>query len=125
MSKKNQRALAVGGLVVAAALSACGGGGGGGQGSSDITLKAADSLRFDPTTISAKVGQKVNVAVQNAGAMPHSLVIDELKVNSGPVAGGQRGSVSFTPRAAGSFTFYCDMPGHKASGMMGTLTVTQ
>lgn len=36
---------------------------------------------------------------------------------------GDKGWVEFTPTAAGTYSFYCSVPGHKASGMEGTLVV--
>lgn len=33
--------------------------------------------------------------------------------------------VEFIPREAGTFTFFCDRPGHRDAGMEGTLLVTQ
>lgn len=33
-------------------------------------------------------------------------------------------TVSFTPSEAGEYEFYCTVAGHKASGMLGKLTVT-
>ena len=47
--------------------------------------------------------------------------IDELKVNV-DIAPGQTGSVTITA-PAGTYQFYFNLPGHKAAGMFGTLTV--
>ena len=114
------------GLVVALALSACGGGGGStGPEPLDVTLKADNTFAYDVTTLNAKVGQTVNVTLENSGALEHTFLIDELSVNSGTVAGGQSGTVTFTPSTAGTYTYYCNVPGHKEGGMVGTLTVTE
>ena len=87
-----------------------------------LTITANDTFRFDPDTFTAKVGQPVNIALHDAGALEHSIIIDELSVNV-HVQSGQDAPVSFTPTATGRFTFYCDVPGHKAAGMVGTLVV--
>lgn len=36
---------------------------------------------------------------------------------------GHEGTVTFTPTEAGTYEFYCTVPGHKASGMVGKLIV--
>ena len=61
--------------------------------------------------------------MENKGPLEHSFVVDELGVKLERVPPGQTGSVSFTPRAAGTYAYYCDVPGHKEAGMTGTLTV--
>ena len=88
-----------------------------------VNLKAED-IKYDSLAITAKVGQAVTVNLQNAGALEHSLVIDALNVKLEHVQAGQTGSITFTPTAAGTFDFYCNVPGHKEAGMKGTLTVT-
>ena len=111
--------------LLALALVACGGGGGGGGSTEaqDATVQGLDSFQFDPATLTAGVGQTVNVTLENAGVLEHNFVIDELNVSLGPVPGGQSASASFTPSTAGSFEYYCDVPGHREAGMVGTLTV--
>ncbi len=112
------------GLVVAAAglLAACGGSPAT-PAPLVINLKAED-IKYDSMAITAKVGQAVTVNIQNAGALEHSLVIDALNVKLEHIQAGQTSSITFTPTAAGTFEFYCNVPGHKDAGMKGTLTVT-
>ncbi len=106
------------GLVLAAlVLAACGGGAPAG-----VSVKAED-LKFTPNALTAKVGQAITVNMQNAGALEHSFIIDELNVRMEKVQPGQNGSVTFTASTAGTYTIYCDVPGHKEAGMTGTLTV--
>ena len=87
-----------------------------------VNVKAAD-LMFDPMTLTAKVGQPVTVNLKNAGALEHSFVIDALNVKLEHVQAGQTATVTFTPTTAGTFDFYCNVPGHKDAGMKGTLMV--
>jgi plastocyanin len=110
-------------LIAVALLVGCGGGGRGGSGAQDVTVQGLDSFAFDPATLTASVGQAVNVVFENVGVLEHNFVIDELNVRLGPIQGGQENSGSFTPGAAGSYTYYCDVPGHREAGMVGTLTV--
>jgi plastocyanin len=111
-------------LMLALALAACAGGGNGSE-AQDLTVRGLDSFQFDPATLSGTVGEAMNVTLQNAGVLEHNFVIDEFDVHLGPIPGGQSSSGSFTPSTAGSFTYYCDVPGHREAGMTGTLTVTE
>jgi plastocyanin len=125
--KKTVNAMQIGGrlalsLFAVAMLTACGGGGGGG-GAQDVTVQGLDSFAFDPATLTATVGQTMNVTLVNTGALDHNFVIDEFNVGLGPIPGGQQSSGSFTPDAAGTYEYYCDVPGHRDAGMVGTLTV--
>jgi len=88
-----------------------------------VTIKAED-IKFDTMTITARVGQPVTLNLQNTGSLEHSFVIDALNVKLEHVQAGQTGTVTFTPTTAGTFDFYCDVPGHKDAGMKGTLTVS-
>ena len=91
----------------------------------NFSVGALDTFKFDPPTLEAKVGEQVTVTLDNKGVLEHNFVIDELSVNVGPIAGGQKSTpATFTPTAAGTYTFYCNVPGHKEAGMTGTLTVT-
>jgi plastocyanin len=120
-------------VVSMALLAGCGGGGGGGgsaqpSGSTKVTMT---EYHFDPSTISASQGKLVFFLV-NSGTASHDMIIS---TGSGSASGtivGRSELVSagdtfvFTVDnlAAGTYTYYCDQPGHEASGMHGTLTIT-
>ena len=119
------KTLAVG-LVAAAVLAACGGSTGSGQpaGSTAVTMT---EFKFDPSSITVKNGS-VTFWLVNSGTTAHDMAIRD---NSGKtiatselVSAGD--SVAFTVNnlESGTYTFYCTQPGHEASGMKGTLTVT-
>ncbi|WP_164689295.1 plastocyanin/azurin family copper-binding protein [Herpetosiphon llansteffanensis] len=127
---------------------AAGGGGaapaGGGAG---LTVNSGDaaSMTFAETELSANAGE-VTVSFNNAGTLPHNLVIvkpgEEQKAVDSAVAnapdftpsadlvlgttktinGGETASVSATLEP-GTYSYICAYPGHFASGMKGTLTV--
>ncbi len=90
--------------------------------------QAADpsgQLRFVKRSLHATAG-KVKVVFDNASPVPHNLSIQWGR--NGPVVaatqifrGGSRSlTVDLKP---GRYTFYCNVPGHRAVGMQGTLTV--
>ena len=97
---------------------------GGGPGSVSFNIEGQD-ISYDNTSLTAQVGQEVTVTLKNVGALEHSFLIDDLGVDSGIVAVGASGTVTFTPSTAGTYAFYCDIPGHKDAGMVGELTVTE
>ena len=89
--------------------------GGGGP----ISVSIVD-FAFSPSTLTVQSGQSVTVNLRNNGSASHTFTIDGV-ADSGPLGGGESGSVTFTPAQAGSLTFYCTI--HGASTMSGRLTV--
>ena len=87
-----------------------------------ITIKAKD-VQFDMDTITARVGQPVTIRLENNDDMDHAFTIDELNVQSAVIGPRHVTTVSFTPAQAGTYHFYCPMPGHAGLGMVGTLQV--
>jgi plastocyanin len=71
---------------------------------------------FDPTFLKAKAGQKVTVALENKGTVPHNFSITALNVNQ-DLAVGKTETITFTLPASGDVPFFCEY--HHASGMRG------
>ena len=113
------------GLALAMVLVACSGGGSPAAGAQTVNINATDTFKYDPNTITGKVGQPIHVVMANKGTLVHTFVIDALSVKQENVQGGATADFTFTPTTAGTYQFYCDTPGHQAAGMVGTLTVTQ
>jgi plastocyanin len=119
------RGLLAMGVITVLALTGCGGGGGETDtGALSVTVKGLDSFSYDPAALTGRVGQAINLTLENTGVLEHNFVIDEFNLHLGPIQGGQSSSGSLTPNTAGTFTYYCDVPGHREAGMEGTLTVT-
>jgi plastocyanin len=77
-------------------------------------------LAFATKKASAPAG-KLEVEMPNKSGTPHDIVIDG-KGKGQTVSGG--GTSKFTATfAAGTYTYYCSLPGHRQAGMQGTLTV--
>ncbi|MBW3659079.1 MAG: cupredoxin domain-containing protein [Actinobacteria bacterium] len=114
-------------LGVALALSACGGGGETDGGSSAGTTEGAlavtgtDALKFEPSGLEAEAGE-VTVELTCEAQVAHNFVVEETddKVAECNAGATDTGTVELE---AGDYTFYCDLPGHRAAGMEGTLTV--
>jgi uncharacterized cupredoxin-like copper-binding protein len=116
--------------LLALTLSACGGGGddgGGGEDGGDgdgggTTLQVqAKEFEFIPSTLAAPADAEVTVELENVGTIEHDFALDEADLVV-LAAAQQSASGSFT-LSAGTYTFYCSIPGHRQAGMEGTLTV--
>ncbi len=113
-------------LALGLLLAACSSGASGispAPGAKAITINTLDTFKFDPTTITGKVGQPIHITLANKGVLEHSFVIDELSVKVQSIQGGATTDTTFTPTAAGTYVFYCITPGHKEAGMTGTLVI--
>jgi plastocyanin len=113
-------------LVAVALLAGCGG---------SSTPQPAGSIKvsmtefkFAPSTINTPAGTIVFYLVNDGNNTSHDLAIRD---STGKTIGKSElvsagDSVVFTVDniAAGTYTIFCDQPGHESSGMKGTLTVT-
>ena len=122
------RALAAG-LTAVALLAGCGGSGGSGgsaapAGSIQVTMT---EFKFTPSTISHGSGNLVFWLI-NSGTTQHDMSIRDASGNaiatSELVSAGDTQEFDVSNISAGTYTFFCTQPGHEASGMKGTLTVT-
>jgi nitrite reductase (NO-forming) len=88
-----------------------------------VTVKAHDTMRFDPPTISVPVGQPVQVTLANDGTLIHDLVFGEGVAQPVKIEANGKTSVSATLTIAqpGTYTYICAQPGHEAAGMKGTI----
>ena len=85
-----------------------------------FTVKLED-IFFDPKELTIPANTPVTIDLPNVGAAPHDFSIDALKI-SVPVEPGDTGSVTINA-PAGTYEYYCNVPGHKEAGMVGTLIV--
>jgi plastocyanin len=97
---------------------------GGGGATLDVSTPPGSDLAFDQKSLTAKAGS-VTVDFDNKQSLQHDVVIAD---SSGKVLGQtdlvSSGTASTTvDLQPGTYTFYCDVPGHEEAGMEGTLTV--
>jgi mono/diheme cytochrome c family protein len=90
------------------------------NGNLQIDADPTGQLAFVTDTAQGTPG-KITVKMTNKSGTPHDIVIDgkgkgEIVQNGGT----SQFSAAFT---AGNYTFYCSVPGHRAAGMQGKLTV--
>ena len=105
-----------------------GGGAAGPSGTAEADAKNVVSIPTDPggqlayqvKNATAKAG-KVTLSSKNDASIPHNIAIKG--DGEGPVVqGGKVSEVSDTLKA-GTYEFYCSVPGHEQAGMKGTLKV--
>lgn len=113
-------------LLAAVALSAvlvaaCGGAASPAPTPQTVAVTATE-FKFDPSAISVSTGSAITISLTNGGTIEHDFTIDALNakvlVKAGEIAEAKLGDL-----AAGTYDFYCSIPGHKEAGMVGTLEV--
>ena len=113
-------------VLVAMPLAACGGGSSstGSLAGADVTVHAKDTLKFDKSEYTAKAGA-IKIGYLNDGSLTHTLLIDgQPGFNKLQVTSHGQSQIGDAQLPAGSYTLYCDVPGHRAAGMQATLVVS-
>jgi len=109
--------------AVALIASACGGAGDGadaGGDGADDTVQTTE-YQFQPSSLSIPADTPVTIEVDNSrGVIEHDFTIDEADVHIHADPGKTTRGVVSVP--AGTYTFYCSVPGHREQGMEGELT---
>jgi plastocyanin len=78
---------------------------------------------FAPSQLTAKVSQTITIKLTNKGTVEHNLTIDELDISRN-IPPNSTESITFMPRTAGTYVFYCNIAGHREAGEVGKLVVT-
>jgi plastocyanin len=131
------RTLALG-LALAATplvMAACAGGGAAGSAAAPVgTSQAAanaqtldvktQAMKFEPATLTVKAGQPVLVNLTNGDALVHDFSVkDAEQPIKFDIPAGGKSTGTFTIKKAGTYEYFCAVPGHEQAGMKGTLTV--
>jgi uncharacterized cupredoxin-like copper-binding protein len=95
---------------------------------SGSTKVSMTEYHFTPGDISVPAGKVVFYLVNDGSGTSHDMVIKDSSgatvAKSDLVSSGDSTVLTVDNIAAGKYTIVCDQPGHEASGMKGTLTVT-
>jgi uncharacterized cupredoxin-like copper-binding protein len=92
-----------------------------GQGAGNAVEVVANDIFFEPKELNIPADTDVTVQVPNKGVTLHNFSIDELHIDVDIAPGTTEEVVINAP--AGTYEYYCNVPGHKQAGMVGTLTV--
>jgi plastocyanin/mono/diheme cytochrome c family protein len=91
----------------------------------DIAASPSGALMFSTKTLTVAKAGKVTIAFTNKAPEGHNFTLatsaGKVLVATPTFMGGTK-TVSVT-LAAGTYTYYCSVPGHRQAGMQGTLTV--
>jgi plastocyanin len=89
----------------------------------EIDADPNGQLKYLASTATASPGS-LTINSKNASAVPHNIALQGGGLDAkGPVVqGGQVSKITVTVKA-GTYTFYCSVPGHLQAGMKGVLTV--
>jgi plastocyanin len=85
-----------------------------------VTVESYD-IYFEPSALSIPAETDVTVSLPNDGVTLHNFSIDALGISVDIAPGATEETVINAP--AGTYEYYCNVPGHKPAGMVGTLTV--
>ena len=76
-------------------------------------------------TLEAKVGETVTVTLMSGEGAEHNFALPDLSVDSAHVVGqGKTITVTFGVDHAGTFPYFCSLPGHRQAGMEGKFVAT-
>ena len=79
---------------------------------------------FDPSPVLGKAG-RITFRIKNEGAVEHNFLIENkpgAQVDAIQPGGSKTLTVDLTP---GQYTIFCNLPGHREAGMVGTLRIQQ
>lgn len=89
-------------------------------------LPAKVAVELDEMTITPgmiEVAEGGRLEVSNLGVAPHDLVVEGTDLATPMLESGATAVVDLGDLAAGTYTVYCSVPGHRAAGMEATLVV--
>ena len=111
-------------LALGISLTACGGDDDAASGctpvDAQLSVAAKDSLKFDKSSYDTDAGC-VEVTYTNEGSQALNLLIDGVSDFKLTIGDTDKGTIDL---AAGNYTIYCDLAGHRAAGMEADLTVS-
>lgn len=99
----------------------------------DIEVIGTDQVRFEPDTLTVPAGEQVTLTFSSEGGVEHDFVVEEAADGKGSEGDlrvaeadpGETTVATFRIDEPGSYTAYCSIPGHRASGMVAALDVVE
>ncbi len=81
-----------------------------------------ENTNFLTSEIDASLGDNILVIIENLDPGLHDFIIEEFDVAVENGA-GETSVAAFTADRAGTFPFYCSVPGHREAGMEGIVRI--
>ena len=94
------------------------------SGALSVEANPEGALSFNTTALSAKAG-KVTIDFKNMSEVGHNLTVESsagATAGATPTIQGTSKTLSLDLKA-GTYKFFCSVPGHRQAGMEGTITV--
>lgn len=86
-----------------------------------ITVIAVD-IAYEQEELTMPADTDVEITLVNEGTLQHDFVIEDTDYATELLNGGEEQTITVN-LSAGEYVYYCSVPGHRAAGMEGTLTV--
>ncbi|MCC7023844.1 MAG: cupredoxin domain-containing protein, partial [Thermomicrobiales bacterium] len=90
--------------------------------SAETVTVVSHDIYFDPKEFTIPANTDVTVKLPNEGVTAHDFSIDALGI-SVPLPVGETDKEVVINAPPGTYEYYCNVPGHKEAGMVGTLIV--
>ncbi|WP_108664943.1 plastocyanin/azurin family copper-binding protein [Euzebya rosea] len=84
---------------------------------------ADNGLAYTSAPSEGTAGENI-IAIDNAGSLEHNVVFEGLNNDQPVVASAGGADVAPFGLDAGTYTYYCSIPGHRAAGMEGEITLS-
>jgi uncharacterized cupredoxin-like copper-binding protein len=90
-----------------------------------VIVAGTDDFRFNPSTITLKARQPLQLTFENEGEILHDFTVQQGLAKPVMIVeeGGNAGTTTVSYDRAGTYKFFCSQPGHDQLGMHGTITV--
>jgi manganese oxidase len=95
----------------------------GGEAEATTIAVTLEEFGISPAELNAPAGAPVTFEVTNEGAIPHDFAIEGVGETE-MLSSGETGTLEVDGLDAGTYDVLCTVPGHDASGMVATLTVS-
>lgn len=83
---------------------------------------AVAGLAYEVTEVTAPAGE-ITLSMPNPSPLPHNIAVDKPVKTVGEIVNTDGVSEITVTFPAGTYEYYCSVPGHREAGMVGTLTV--
>jgi uncharacterized cupredoxin-like copper-binding protein len=89
----------------------------------EFTIQGGD-IFYSVTELTAPADTDLEITLENIGVAEHDFVIEDTEFRTSILSPGTSETITVN-LPAGEYTYYCSVPGHRAAGMEGTLTIVE